>query len=166
MEKTFVDMINANRGIIYKVCNLYCLEKEYKQDLFQEIVLQLWKAFPSFRNESLRTTWMYRVALNTAISNFRKEIRKPERQSISRSEFQIPDISPFEDDHDNLSLLKQAIQQLSKIEKAIIMLYLDEKSYEEISDIMGITKSNIGVKINRIKTKLETIIKSRQHELR
>lgn len=159
-------MINANRGIIYKVCNLYCLEKEYKQDLFQEIVLQLWKAFPSFRNESLRTTWMYRVALNTAISNFRKEIRKPGRQSISRSEFQIPDISQFEDEHDNLSLLKQAIQQLSKIEKAIIMLYLEEKSYEEISEIMGITKSNIGVKLNRIKTKLEAIIKSSHHELR
>jgi len=132
MEKNFVDMINANRGIIYKVCNLYCLEKEYKQDLFQEIVLQLWKAFPSFRNESLRTTWMYRVALNTAISNFRKEVRKPERLSISKSEFQIPDIPQFEDEHDNLSLLKQAIQQLSKIEKAIIMLYLEEKSYEEI----------------------------------
>lgn len=76
MEKTFVDMINGNRGIIYKVCNLYCHEKEYKEDLFQEIVLQLWKAFPGFRNESLRTTWMYRVALNTAISNFRKERKK------------------------------------------------------------------------------------------
>lgn len=166
MEKTFVDMINANRGIIYKVCNLYCLEKEYKQDLFQEIVLQLWKAFPSFRNESLRTTWMYRVALNTAISDFRKEIRKPERKPITSSEFQIPDISQFEDEHDNLSLLKQAVQQLSKIEKAIIMLYLDEKSYEEMSEVMGITKSNIGVKLNRIKTKLETIIKSTQHETR
>lgn len=166
MEKNFVDMINANRGIIYKVCNLYCLEKEYKQDLFQEIVLQLWKAFPSFRNESLRTTWMYRVALNTAISNFRKEIRKPERQSISRSEFQIPDLSKFEDDNDNLSLLRQAIQQLSKIEKAIIMLYLEEKSYEEMSEIMGITKSNIGVKLSRIKTKLESIIKSTHNELR
>lgn len=161
MEETFVEMINANRGIIYKVCNLYCLEKEYKQDLFQEIVLQLWKAFPTFRNESLRTTWMYRVALNTAISNFRKEIRKPARRSISHSEFQIPDIPRFEEESENLGLLKQAIQRLTKIEKAIIMLYLEEKSYEEMSDIMGISKSNIGVKLNRIKTKLETIIKSK-----
>jgi len=159
-------MINTHRGIIYKVCNLYCYEKEYQQDLFQEIVLQLWKAFPSFRNESLRTTWMYRVALNTAISNFRKEVKKPEQQSISRAEFQIPDISQFPDEHENLSLLKQAIQQLTKIEKAIIMLYLEEKSYDEISEITGITKSNVGVKLNRIKSKLETIIKSIHHELR
>ena len=85
-------MINANRGIIYKVCNLYCHENEYKQDLFQEIVLQLWKAFPSFRNESLQTTWTYQVVLKTAISSFRKEVRKPVRQSISQAEFQIPDI--------------------------------------------------------------------------
>lgn len=166
MEKAFVDMINANRGIIYKVCNLYCHENEYKQDLFQEIVLQLWKSFPTFRNESLPTTWMYRVALNTAVSNFRKEVRKPARQSISGAEFQIPDISQFPDEHENLSLLRQAIQHLTKIEKAIIMLYLEEKSYDEISEIMGITKSNVGVKINRIKTKLETIIKSVNHELK
>lgn len=159
-------MINTHRGIIYKVCNLYGYEKEYQQDLFQEIVLQLWKAFPSFRNESLRTTWMYRVALNTAISNFRKEGKKPVKQSISHAEFQIPDISQFQDEHKNLSLLKQAIQHLTKIEKAIIILYLEEKSYDEISEITGITKSNVGVKLNRIKRKLETIIKSVNHEPR
>jgi RNA polymerase sigma factor (sigma-70 family) len=164
MEKIFVDMINGNRGIIYKVCNLYCFEKEYREDLFQEIVLQLWKAFPGFRNESLPSTWMYRVALNTAISHFRKEGRKPHRRSISLLEFQLPDLSQFPDENENLSLLKQAIQRLTKVEKAVIMLYLEEKSYEEISEITGISKSNVGVKINRIKSKLETIIKQVNHE--
>ena len=143
-------MINGNRGIIYKVCNLYCFEKEYKEDLFQEIVLQLWRAFPGFRNESLPSTWMYRVALNTAISHFRKEGRKPHRRSISSLEFQLPDLSQFQDEN----------------EKAVIMLYLEEKSYEEISEITGISKSNVGVKLNRIKSKLETIIKEVNNESR
>ena len=159
-------MINEHRGIIYKVCNLYCLEKEYKKDLFQEIVLQLWKAFPSFRNESQRSTWMYRVALNTAITIFRKESRAPEKRSISDMEFEIPDMDSFVDQTEHLGLLKQAIDTLTPIEKAIILLYLEEKSYEEISEIIGISKTNTGVKINRIKIKLEKTIKSDRYELR
>lgn len=159
-------MINEHRGIIYKVCNLYCLEKEYKKDLFQEIVLQLWKSFPSFRNESQPSTWMYRVALNTAITIFRKESRAPERRSISDAEFEIPDMDSFGDQQEHLGLLKQAIGTLTQIEKAIILLYLEEKSYEEISEIIGITRTNVGVKINRIKIKLEKIIKSDRYELR
>ncbi|SHF65414.1 RNA polymerase sigma factor [Pedobacter caeni] len=166
MEKAFIKMINEHRGIIYKVCNLYCLEKEYKKDLFQEIVLQLWKSFPSFRNESQRSTWMYRVALNTAITIFRKESRAPERRSISDAEFEIPDMDTFTDQQEQMGLLKQAINTLTQIEKAIILLYLEEKSYEEISEIIGISKTNVGVKINRIKIKLEKTIKSDRYELR
>lgn len=166
MEEAFIDLINTHRGIVFKVCNLYCHDKEDQRDLFQEVVLQLWKSFPSFRNESLITTWMYRVALNTAISHFRKESKKPERKTISSADLQIPDLSNKTEEDENLGLLKEAIQQLTKIEKAIIMLYLEEKSYEEISIIIGITHSNVGVKINRIKIKLEKIIKSANHELR
>ena len=162
MEKDFVDMINIHRGIIYKVCNLYCNDEEDKKDLFQEIVLQLWKAFPSFRNESLNTSWMYRVALNTAISNFRKESKKPDRKSISDADFQIPDVSFYAEENEQLNLLKQAIEKLSAIEKAIIMLYLEDKSYDEIAEIVGISNSNVGVRLNRIKTKLEKIIKSNE----
>lgn len=162
MEKDFVEMINIHRRIIYKVCNLYCHNEEDKKDLFQEIVLQLWKAFPSFRKESLNTSWMYRVALNTAISNLRKESKKPDRKAITDAEFQIPDLNFYADENENLHLLKQAIEQLSEIEKAIIMLYLDEKNYEEIAEIIGISHSNVGVRLNRIKTKLEKIIKSKQ----
>src|SRR5688572_18981525 len=128
METAFIEMINNHRGIIYKVSNLYCHEKADKEDLFQEIVIQLWKSFPTFRNESKLSTWMYRVALNTAISFFRKETKKPERKSITDIELQIPE---FVTDDDNLMLLNQAIQRLTKIEKALIMLYLEEKSYQE-----------------------------------
>ena len=149
-----------------KVCQVYGHEKEHKDDLFQEIVLQLWKSFPSFRNEARITTWMYRVALNTAISHFRKEIKRPERQALSKAEFQIPDLAYSTDENENLLLLNHAIQQLTKIEKAIVMLYLEEKSYQEISEIMGITYSNVGVKLNRIKIKLEKIIKADNYELR
>ena len=159
-------MINNHRGILYKVCNLYCSDKVDKEDLFQDIIIQLWKSFPSFRNESKISTWMYRVALNTAISYFRKEIKKPERLPISSVEFQIPAITDFPDDQDDLKLMNDAIQRLTKIEKALIMLYLEEKSYREISDVLGISNSNVGVKLNRIKLKLEKIIKAISYEHR
>lgn len=161
MEKQFVDMINKHRGIIFKVCNLYCDDAEDKKDLFQEIVLQIWRSFRSFRNNSQPSTWMYRIALNTAISNFRKESRKPERFAISDRELQIPDIDDWAEKNEKRSLLKQAINQLSQIEKAIVMLYLEEKSYDEIAEIIGITRSNVGAKLNRIKSKLEIIIKDK-----
>jgi RNA polymerase sigma factor (sigma-70 family) len=166
MEKAFIDMINDHRGILYKVCNLYCSDKTDKEDLFQDIVIQLWKSFPSFRNESKISTWMYRVALNTAISYFRKEIKKPKKLSISDVEFQIPAITDFPDGYDELKLLNDAIQCLTKIEKALIMLYLEEKSYREISEVLGISNSNVGVKLNRIKLKLEKIIKAISYEHR
>ena len=109
---------------------------------------------------------MYRVALNTAISNLRKESRKPERRSILDADFEITDFRDLPQQNENLTLLKLAINQLTQIEKAIILLYLEEKSYEEISEIIGISKSNVGVKINRIKVKLEKIIKASDHEYR
>lgn len=166
MEIQFITMIKQHRGILYKVSNLYCHHPEDKKDLFQEIVLQLWRSFPAFKNNSQPSTWMYRVALNTAISNFRKENRKPERRSILDTDFQIPDFSDHPQQSENLSILNQAINQLNQIEKAIIMLYLDEKSYDDIAEITGITKTNVGVKLNRIKIKLEKIIKASNHELR
>src|SRR5688572_10760341 len=98
MEKDFIQLINTNRGLIYKVCNLYCHDEDDKKDLFQEIVLQLWTSYPNFRSESKNTTWLYRVALNTAISNFRKESRKPERSGISTNELQIPDMAMYQSD--------------------------------------------------------------------
>ncbi len=163
MEKEFTQLVNDHRALIFKVCNLYCADYESRADLFQEIVLQLWKSFPGFRRESAGSTWIYRVALNTAISNFRKESRKPERRSISLEEVEIPDMT-VTDDRDRTSALTLAITKLTEIEKAIIMLYLDEKSYDEISEIIGISISNVGVRLNRIKNKLSKLIKTDSHE--
>jgi RNA polymerase sigma factor (sigma-70 family) len=164
MEKEFVELINRHRGIIFKVCHLYGYEKDYQEDLFQEIVLQLWKSMPGFRNESLITTWMYRVALNTAISHFRKEKKTPGSLSLTDAEFEIPDLSVLGAEDERIEMMSVAIQQLTRIEKAIIMLYLEEKTYQEISDIMGISLTNVGVKLNRIKNKLGKIIKANTYE--
>lgn len=166
MEKEFTELINKHRGIIYKVCNLYLSDPEDKKDLFQEIVLQLWKSFSGFRNESQRSTWMYRIALNTAITNFRKTSRMPDKQDLTITEFQIPDISDLAVQNERVNVLKNAINQLNDVEKAVILLYLEEKTYDEISEIIGISKTNTGVRINRIKSKLELIIKRSNDEYR
>ncbi|MBC7902194.1 MAG: sigma-70 family RNA polymerase sigma factor, partial [Gemmatimonadaceae bacterium] len=134
------------------------------RDLFQEIVLQLWRSFPAFRRESSGSTWIYRVALNTAISNFRKESRKPGTLALGMLEFQIPDMSSGGAGTENLLFLNQAIQELTEVERAVILLYLDEKSYDEIGEIIGISISNVGVRINRIKKKLQKHIKINSNE--
>ncbi|WP_407426879.1 RNA polymerase sigma factor [Arcticibacter sp.] len=159
MKDEFIVMINVHRGILYKISNLYCDDEEDRKDLFQEMVLQLWKSYPGYRAESSKSTWMYRIALNTSITRLRKEKKEISRRSLIDADFEIPDFSTGSDQHGELALLRHAIDQLNEIEKAVIMLYLEEKSYEEIADIMGITKSNVGVKLNRIKIKLEKIIK-------
>lgn len=158
MEKEFTGLINQHKGIIYKVCHLYCHENEDRKDLFQEIVIQLWKAYPNFRNEAKLSTWIYKIALNTALTSLRKEGKSKWNKSISEADFEIPAMEITENEHVNI--LYQAIQQLTEIEKAIIMLYLEEKNYDEITDIVGISKTNVGVKLNRIKQKLSKIIKN------
>jgi RNA polymerase sigma factor (sigma-70 family) len=164
VEKAFIRLINQHRGILYKVCNLYLQEAEDKRDLFQEIVLQLWKAFPSFRQEAQASTWMYRVALNTAISNFRQKSKGLFTLSLSDADFQIPDPQQFAPADENIGILHQAINRLSPVQKAIILLYLEEKTYEEIAEVIGISKSNVGVSLSRIKVKLEKILKNLSYE--
>ena len=158
MEKEFINLINDHRALIFKVCNIYCHETETRRDMFQEVVLQLWRSFPGFKRESSNSTWIYKVALNTAISNFRKETKRVGKSSITALEFEIHDMSFDPDSLDNS--LQQAINKLNDLEKAIIMLYLDENSYEEMSEILGLSTSNIGVRINRIKKKLTKILKT------
>ena len=157
MDETFVEILNNHRALIYKVCNLYCSDKEDRKDLFQEIVLQIWKSFKSFRHESSLSTWMYRIALNTAITHFKKEKRMP-NYPLSLDGIEIPDIRDQDEKEEQLQQLSLAIEQLDKIEKSIVLLYFEKKSYEEISEITGLSKSNVGVKLNRIKTKLASIL--------
>src|SRR5688572_19612822 len=116
MEQAFIQMINDQRGTIFKVCNLYCGQEENRKDLFQEIVLQLWRAFPSFRKEATLNTWIYRIALNTAITSLRKHTRQPGSQALRNEDFLLPDIPYFNGETDKSSLLHQAIQQLTSVE--------------------------------------------------
>jgi len=154
-KKEFSGLIKANQRIIHKITFIYADGKADQEDLFQEICLQLWKAYPNFREESKFSTWMYRVALNTAISTIRKKKNNVEFELL-KDQGQIPEI-PTEDKED-IEKLYKAISKLNRIDKAIILLWLEEKSYDEIASIMGTTKSNVSVKLVRIKRKLEELI--------
>jgi RNA polymerase sigma factor (sigma-70 family) len=157
METEFIILINKNKGLIYKVCNLYENDAENRKDLFQEIVIQLWKSFNNFQNKSNISTWIYRVALNTAISFFRKESKRPKSNSLSEMSIDIPD---YQDDTEgNFNKMQEAISQLSEIERAVIFLYFEEKTYEEMAELLGISANNLGVKFNRIKQKISKIVK-------
>ena len=141
---------------------MYCRLEEDRQDLFQEILIQLWKAYPSFRGDAKFSTWMYRVGLNVALQFARKDIKKPGFDDIDQASevLDIPEEGSYKDQKGRLLI---AIGRLNEIEKAIAMLYLEEKSYEEISEIMGITQNYVRVKMNRIKNKLKELLKPNNH---
>lgn len=162
MEKRFLEIIQANQGIIHKVCNIYCDNEDDKNDLMQEILAQLWKSFQSFRNESKFSTWMYRVALNTAITSFKKNKRQPDRTPLDDRNIQIIDENQSAETEENLKMLRKAISKLTGVEKSIILLYLEDKSYEEIAEITGITQNYVRVKMNRIKKQLKKIMSSEE----
>jgi RNA polymerase sigma-70 factor, ECF subfamily len=155
-EKKFVDLINQHQGLIHKVCIMYEHDPEVRNDLFQEIVLQLWKSFPTFRGEAKITTWMYRIALNTAISGFRKETRKVKTEDLNDIHFNISD--QYDDREENFQKLQLAIRQLSEIDRAMIMMALEEVPYEEIAETVGISQNNVRVRMNRIREKLRKMI--------
>ena len=150
-ENEFVRLLNLHQKIIFKVCNLYMQSHADKEDLFQEITLQAWKAYGNFRGDAKFSTWLYRVALNTAITFYRKEKKK-----IVFTTDEVIEISntPYDPIEEKTKAMYAAIGNLSKIDKAIIMLYLEDYSYNEISEVVGITANNIAVKMNRIKSKL------------
>jgi len=154
-KKEFVALLEDNKGIIHKISMLYTQNLADKADLFQDICMQLWRSFKSFKNDSQFSTWMYRVALNTAISRVRKKKMLDKHEYIEM----YYDSSASETD-ERTKLLFRAISQLNKIDRALILLWLEEKKYEEIADILGISKSNVSVKLVRIKEKLSEIIKS------
>lgn len=156
VEKNFLKVIHDYQAIIYKVSALYQDSQEDREDLFQEIVYQLWKSFPGFKNESKISSWMYRIALNTAMAIYRKP-RAPVKyyQDLPQSlhPWQVATIS------ENQERLFEALRRLNDSEKAIISLYLEDFNYKEIATITGLTENNIGVRLNRIKSKLKEIIK-------
>lgn len=149
--------------MLFKVCNLYCSSETDKQDLFQEIVIQLWKAYPRFRGDSKFGTWLYRIALNTAISGLRKQRKHIQSVEPDKIPTEIQDIQYNKDKEEKLQQLYKAIQQLPEIERGIVMLYLEDRSYDEMEEILGINQNNLRVKMNRIKEKLRKLTKVVEH---
>ncbi|ANI90526.1 RNA polymerase subunit sigma-70 [Arachidicoccus ginsenosidimutans] len=152
-------MVKEHELLIMKVCRVYAYDVHDRQDLFQEIVIQLWKAFPNFKGQSKVSTWMYKIAIYTAIAGLRKQksfIRYSDPQQLPQDSVYVP----YDETKDKqLEELYRAIAQLDEIEKAIVMLYLEGKTYDEMEEIMGISSGNLRVKVSRIKDKLKQIIK-------
>ncbi|MBV9962782.1 MAG: sigma-70 family RNA polymerase sigma factor [Parafilimonas sp.] len=155
-EKQFEKHIKEYELLIYKVCRIYAYTNADRQDLFQDIIVQLWHAYLKFKGESKLSTWMYRVAINTAITGLRK--KKDFIQSYEHATLptHISDDNSLHAE-ERLQEMYKAIEQLNQIEKAVVMLYLEEKTYEEMEEILGITQGNLRVKMNRIKEKLRNL---------
>lgn len=152
IETQFVDLADRHQQTIYKVCFVYASDNELLKDLYQEVILNLWKAFPRFRGECNETTWVYRIAMNTCITYIRKSSSRPKTIPLS-----VNIDCLMEDDDERapqLRTLYLLISKLEKLERAIILLYLEDKSYEEIAEITGLTATNVGVKLSRIREKL------------
>jgi RNA polymerase sigma-70 factor, ECF subfamily len=153
-EEEFLDLIDQHQKVIHNVCRMYTDTIDDHQDLFQEILVQLWKGYGNFKGKAKVTTWMYRVSLYTAISYIKKvmNLRNAKPDLDTGLSYEQPLI---ESDTD---LLQAAIEQLDEGDRAIVLLHLDEKSYKEMANILGITESNVGVRLNRIKKKLKSLL--------
>jgi len=154
----YTQFILPYAGIIIKICRAYTDTEEDFQDYYQEVCLQLWKSRENFKGDSKWSTWVYRISLNVSLSLLKKD-KKVNKKSVELKDLVTVtphDLNPFNDE--SLKLLYIAIKKLSELDRAIILLYLEENSYQEIADIMGLSSNNIGVKITRIKKKLKTLL--------
>ena len=160
IERQFEKHIRENELLIYKVCRMYAYSDADRQDLFQEIVIQLWKAYGNFKGHSRFSTWLYRVAINTAITGLRKkkdfiDSYEPANLPINRG-----DDTSAQAEEERMQQLYTAIATLNQVEKAIVMLYMEDRSYEEMEEILGMSQGNLRVKMSRIKDKLRQLTKS------
>lgn len=158
LESEFIILLEEHQNIIHKICRLYTSDSDSHKDLFQEISIQLWKAFPNFRGDSKFSTWAYRVALNTAISLYRKQTRAINTSDIELSIHRIKYDEYNDEEEEQIKLLYKAVKKLNDIEKALVYMYLEDKDYGEIAETLGISEVNARVKMNRIKTKLKKIV--------
>lgn len=158
IEKNFLSDFEANQNIVHKVCRIYTSSQDAHNDLFQEIAIQLWKNYSKFRGDAKFSTWMYRVALNTAISLYRKSSKRIKTQDISDVSFKIQSTDYDDTEEVQLKALYEAIKTLNDIDKALIFLYLEDKPYREIAGTLGISEVNARVKMNRAKEKLKKLL--------
>ncbi|NJW52812.1 RNA polymerase sigma factor [Salinimicrobium oceani] len=158
LEHEFVTNLEKHQNIVHKICRMYTNDRESHNDLFQEITIQLWKAYPKFRGDAKFSTWMYRVALNTAITLYRKSKKDIRTQDYDEVSFKIKADVYNDEIEQQLMLMYKAVKELNDIDKALVFLYLEDQSYKEISDTLGISEVNARVKMNRIKKTLRNIL--------
>jgi RNA polymerase sigma-70 factor, ECF subfamily len=160
-QTEFLKLVEQHRGIIIKICAIYARQPEEREDLFQEVIVQLWKAWPSFKGLSKFSTWLYRIALNTSISG----LRKKKTDLVYMDQLHMPE-SGYEEDNtrkEQLGALYRAIRQLPEIDRAVVMLFLEDHSYEEMEEILGISQGALRVKMARAKEKLKRTIQTIEH---
>jgi RNA polymerase sigma-70 factor (ECF subfamily) len=157
----FIQLLEENKGIIHKISMMYTFNQTDKEDLYQEICLQLWRSYKSYRADSKFSTWLYRVSLNTAISSVRKDRRRVETVQLDQAEHFVARDS---DKEGMTRMLFKAVSRLNKVDRAIILLWLEEKEYTEISEIMGISLSAVSVRLVRIRERLKLIMKNLEDE--
>lgn len=160
LQEEFVELIANQQKLIHSLCSLYFSRHEDRKDMFQEIVLQLWKSYPSFNHQSKVSTWIYRISLNTVFTKLRKEKLRPKNEPYSEYAYQISAFDNSIELTQATEELYHAIERLADLDKAIIMLYLEEHSYDEIAGILNLSRTNVSTRINRIKTKLEKFLKN------
>ena len=153
MEKDkFISVIKDNQNLIYKICYSYCSNAESRKDLQQEILIQLWNSFSKFDGRVKLSTWIYRIALNTAITFYRNDSKHNDKKvSIDASIISLSDFEYIPDQEENIAMLYKFIENLNEMDKALILLYLDDNKYKDIAEILGISETNVATKICRIK---------------
>lgn len=162
-EKEFLDLMQKHKGILYKISRMYFDHTEDQQDLIQEMTFQLWKSYQNFKGDSQFSTWMYRVCLNTALTFFKKDDKKQDKYELHENYDRIDtDDSVFKEEQ--LKYFYDAVQELNKVEKALIFLFLEGMNHKDIAENLGISEVNARVKLNRTKEKLQTIIKKNGYE--
>lgn len=159
-KEQFIGILNEHKRLLYKIIYSYCRNSDDRKDLEQEIIIQLWKSLKNYNQEFKLSTWIYKIALNVAISYYRRDIRRKEiNEPYDEAIFQIAEGEDCTEENTvKPELLYKFINKLDELNKAIIILYLEDKSYKEISEIIGLTETNVGTKINRIKKTLKESI--------
>ena len=160
LEQQFERQIKEHELLLRKVCRIYAFADADRQDLFQDIIIQLWQAYPKFKGEAKFSTWLYRVAINTAITGLRRKKNFVTLYEPANLPTHFSDDNSSQAEEERLQHLYKAIELLNEVEKAIIMLYMEERSYEEMEEILGISQGTLRVKMNRIKDKLRHMTKT------
>jgi RNA polymerase sigma-70 factor (ECF subfamily) len=154
MQERFQALVDEHKKILFKICNSYCRNRDEREDLAQEIVAQLWRSFPRYDRRWRFSTWMYRVALNVAISFHRRE-RTRIRHIVTAGEHLLEVIDETESQPEEVRLIYQFIEGLDSLNKALMLLHLDGNSYREIADVLGISETNVATKLSRLKNSMK-----------